>query len=80
MRGGDGRVRPDRDWQRAAAAAVASAVARRRGGLLAGGLEEDVAGADTPAAHFFRAARVLKEGSVIAALEDKAQVNALLAK
>jgi putative thioredoxin len=38
--------------------------------LIASGSVEDVAGADTPAAHFFRAARVLKEGSVIAALEE----------
>ena len=38
--------------------------------LIASGSVEDVAGADTPAAHFFRAARVLKEGSVIAAMEE----------
>ena len=38
--------------------------------LIASSSVEDVAGADTPAAHFFRAARVLKEGSVIAALEE----------
>ena len=38
--------------------------------LIASGSVEDLAGADTPAAHFFRAARVLKEGSVIAALEE----------
>ena len=38
--------------------------------LIASGSVEDVAGADTPAAHFFRAGRVLKEGSVIAALEE----------
>ena len=38
--------------------------------LIASGSVEDVAGADTPAAHFFRAARVLREGSVIAALEE----------
>jgi putative thioredoxin len=38
--------------------------------LITSGSVEDVAGADTPAAHFFRAARVLKEGSVIAALEE----------
>jgi len=38
--------------------------------LIASGSVEDVAGADSPAAHFFRAARVLKEGSVIAALEE----------
>jgi putative thioredoxin len=38
--------------------------------LITSNSVEDVAGADTPAAHFFRAARVLKEGSVIAALEE----------
>jgi putative thioredoxin len=38
--------------------------------LIASSSVEDVAGADTPAAHFFRAGRVLKEGSVIAALEE----------
>jgi len=38
--------------------------------LITAGSVEDVAGADTPAAHFFRAARVLREGSVIAALEE----------
>lgn len=38
--------------------------------LIASGSVEDVAGADTPAAHFFRAGRVLKEGSVTAALEE----------
>ena len=38
--------------------------------LITSGSVEDVAGTDTPAAHFFRAARVLKEGSVIAALEE----------
>jgi len=38
--------------------------------LITSGSVEDVAGADTPAAHFFRAARVLREGSVIAALEE----------
>ena len=38
--------------------------------LIASGSVEDVAGADTPAADFFRAGRVLKEGSVIAALEE----------
>jgi putative thioredoxin len=38
--------------------------------LIASGSVEDVAGADTPAAHFFRAGRVLKEISVIAAIEE----------
>jgi putative thioredoxin len=38
--------------------------------LITSSSVEDVAGADTPAAHFFRAARVLKEGSVIAAIEE----------
>ena len=38
--------------------------------LVASSSVEDVGGADTPAAHFFRAGRVLKEGSVIAALDE----------
>ena len=38
--------------------------------LITSSSVEDVAGADTPAAHFFRAGRALKEGSVIAALEE----------
>jgi putative thioredoxin len=38
--------------------------------LVTAGSVEDVEGADTPAAHFFRAGRALKEAGVLAALEE----------
>ncbi len=38
--------------------------------LVASGSVEDVAGADTAAAHFFRAARVLRENGVVAGMEE----------